>query len=81
MNATKTTRSITVDRDGRSEIVSVNGDEVDVGQYGENLIAGDAVTLDDGSEWTVKEVYTNIHTGPQTSGQSNYVYVVLVEAE
>lgn len=74
---TATTRTITVDQNGISCIAEVNGEEIEIDAYGQNLKQGDNVMLDDGTEWIVARVYGHIQTCNQGSGGSNYVAVDL----
>jgi len=69
-------RRISIDEHGRSCIVTVNGEYVEIGSYGDGLETRDEVELEDGSTWTVEEVYGHIQTG--SSGSPNYVAVDLI---
>lgn len=72
--------TITVDEQGRSCIVAINGDEeAEAETFGAGLSVDDEVELDDGSIWTVERVYGHIQTGNPGSGASNYVAVDLVQ--
>ena len=69
-------RTISVDEYGRSEIVTINGDDGPAGSFGDGLSKYDDVVLADGSAWVVDQIYTHIQTGG--SGASNYICVDLV---
>jgi hypothetical protein len=74
------TRTIAVDENGQSEVISINeDDDAEVGSYGCNLEEGDEVELEDGSYWTVDSVGSRIQTGNPGCGDSNFVWVELTE--
>ena len=69
-------RTISVDEQGSSCIVAVNGDEeAIIGSFGDGLVKYDVVVLDDDTMWTVGKIYTHIQTAG--CGAANYVCVDL----